>query len=195
MYVFKKSDVDQVLYFNGSPVSPRIGNFQINIEKNYILGGNSVFLIGSYTGGTIDADTENSHLIQIDAQGKYTVSKAFAYMRGGIIQKDDALYINGVIPGKPYIESSDLPVYLFESGVFKTIRGAESDAYYQAKYSKLQAKDIIKVALVDQCYDSENNLVDTSHACGYAQKYCFMFKSLKNPIHDQYYTALSQVCN
>lgn len=197
LYVVKQSDIEQILYFNGKAVKPVISNYQINIEKNYTLGDKYIFLIGSYTGGTIDMDTKNNSLIQIDAQGRYKLTQAFAYRsEAGIIQnKDTSLYINGIDPGRPYVESADFPVYVYESGVLNTRHASKSDSYYMAKFSSMLPKNIIDLAKHDNCFDAEGNQVDVSHACGYAAKYCFMYKALANPPHDDYYVMLHQICD
>ena len=195
LYVLKQNDMEQVLYFNGKLVEPKIDNYQINIEKSYNLSDSYVFLIGSYSGGTIDMDTPNNRLIRIESGTRYQVSGLFAPVTNGIIQNGDTLHINAFEPGRPYVESADFPVYVFESGILKTLHQSKSDAYYQAKISTFTPLDIVNIAKADQCFDTTANQLDVSHACGYAAKYCFMFKAIKESSLDENYIMLSQICN
>ncbi len=177
LYVMKNND-QQTLYFNGQPVQPNITNQTISIEKSYTLGTNSVFLVGNYTGGTIDGDTLNNFIVQVNKDGSYKITQKFAYTQ--INQMNESLVINGVVPFRPYAESTDFPVYVFSNGMFSTQREAKPDSYYEAKFATMTALDIVNIAKADQCFNAEANEVDGSHACLYATKYCFMFKAMKN---------------
>jgi hypothetical protein len=194
LYVIKESLV-QDLYFNGSPTNPKISNQILSIEKSYTLGDKAVFLIGSYTGGTIDADTLNNYLIQIDKSGNYKATPEFAYIQNGIMQTGESLVINGVIPFRPYAESDDYPIYNYSNGVLNTIRAAKDDSYYLKKFSTLSPAAIINMAKLEQCFDTANNEIDTSHACSYGHKYCFMYRAIKAPVSDANYQILKKACD
>ena len=193
LYVMK-GDL-QVLYFNGKAVTPAVSNEILNIEKSYTLGSNSVFIIGSYSGGTIDSDTLNNILIQIDKDGKYIMTRKFAYQQNGIMQNGESLVINGIIPFRAYAESTDFPIYVYSNGILTTRSDVKPDSYYENKFSTMSATDIVNIAKTDQCFDSGANEIDGSHACQYATKYCFMFKAIKESEDNQDYTMLQRVCN
>ncbi len=194
LYVIKDNEMEQTLYFNGQLVNPNIHNYQVNIEKNYLLGNKYVFLIGSYSGGTMDIDTQNNRLIEIAPNKQYKVTPLFAYRSDGIVVNQQSLYINAFDPERPYVESTDLPVYKYESGNLIVVHNSKSYEDYQHKFSTMRPRDIINIAKADKCFDEEDKVLDVSHACGYGVKYCFMYKALKNPPHDEYYQELSQAC-
>lgn len=195
LYVMKGEQL-QTLFFNGKPVAPKMSNQMINIEKSYTLGNNSAYLIGSYTGGTIDADTLNNYLVLIESSGTYKISQQFGYQPNGIMQTNESLVINGVVPFRPYAESTDFPVYLYTNkGQLITTRAAKPDSYYEAKFANMTALSIVNIAKADQCFNLSENQVDTSHACSYGTKYCFMFKSMKDKgAHDDSYAILEKAC-
>lgn len=194
IYVMKESD-QQVLYYNGQLVTPEISNTIISIEKTFTVNDKPVFLLGSYTGGTIDQDTRNSLLIEIESQGKYKVTRRFAYKLNGITQSEESLVINGVAPGRPYAESDDFPIYVYTNGDLTIQRDVKPDSYYQTKFANMTTKAIVDQAKADQCYDNANNLLDTSHICLYAMKYCFEYKAIKNPADDDYGKIIKKACN
>ena len=193
LYVMKGDQ--QVLYFNGTHVSPPVSNEVINIEKSYTLGGNSVFIIGTYSGGTIDSDTMNNLLIQVDKNGKYIMTQKFAFQQNGIMQVGESLVINGVIPFRAYAESTDFPIYVYSNGVLTSRQDVKPDSYYENKFSTMTADDIVNIAKADQCFDAGVQEIDGSHACQYATKYCFMFKAIKESEDNDNYTMLQKVCN
>ncbi|MFN7094295.1 MAG: hypothetical protein ACK4M7_02925 [Burkholderiales bacterium] len=193
LYVVESDE--QTLYFNGKIVAPKIENYQVSIENNFKLGDAYVFLIGSYTGGSIDNDTPNNTLVQVANKDEVTISQAFAYQSNGIKQEDNRLLINGVAIGRPYAEDRDFPIYTYESGVLTTLRDVKPDSYYQAKLADLQPQDIINQAKADNCLDAEQEQLDLSHRCYYGAKYCFEFKAMKHPQHDEYYVMLAKSCN
>ncbi|MBP9743207.1 MAG: hypothetical protein KBD37_07615 [Burkholderiales bacterium] len=191
IYVLKESD-QQTLYFNGEPITPEISNTQIHIEKSYVLESQPVLLIGSYTGGSIDADTHNNILVRLAPNNNYQVTQPFAYQ--SIIQNGESLIINGIAPGRPYAEIGDNPVYIYSGGRLLIKQDVKPESYYLTKFAHLTPKQIVDEAKQEQCFDNENNLLDISHTCRYASKYCFKFRALKESGEDQYYNILKQSC-
>lgn len=175
VYVLKESDW-QTLYFNGEPLTPEISNTQIHIEKSYVLESQPVLLIGSYTGGSIDADTHNNILVQLATNNNYKVTRPFAYQ--SIIENGESLIINGIAPGRPYAEIGDNPIYTYSQGNLLIKQDVKPESYYLTKFAHLTPKQIVDEAKQEQCFDNENNLLDLSHTCRYGVKYCFKFRAL-----------------
>ncbi|MDQ5920654.1 MAG: hypothetical protein QG673_710 [Pseudomonadota bacterium] len=200
IYVLKESE-QQTLYFNGQPIVPEISNTRVQIEKSYVIESNAVFLIGTYTGGSIDSDTRNNLLIQLVGNGGYKVTRPFAYQ--SIIQNNnESLVIKGVTPGRPYAESDDFPIYIYRKSSLEILRDIKPDSYYISKFANLTPQDIIIQSKHEQCFDTDNNMLSLSHTCSYGSKYCFEFGAIKESKkpdhdldHDRYYKILDKSCN
>ena len=193
LFVIKES-IEESLYFNGKPIVPEIHNQIVSIEKSYTLGTMSVFLVGSYTGGEIDADTPNNYLIEIDKSGTYKISTEFSYQVGGIIASNESLVINGVIQFRQYAESNDYPIYSYSNGELNTIRPIKPESYYVQKFSGLSSDDIVNIAKADQCFDNDNNQIDMTHKCAYGNKYCFMYKAINESQPNRNSLMLKNIC-
>ena len=192
LYVLKESE-QQVLYFNGQKIIPEVSNSTINIEKRYVLDDKYVFLIGSYTGGTIDADTRNNMLIQIESNSKYTITRNFGYQN--ITLGHESLVISGIAPGRIYAESDDFPIYNYKDGELTIARDVKPESYYMVKFAAMKPIDIVNIAKADKCFDNISNLLDKSHVCKYAMKYCFMYEAIKVNSDDRYYQILKKSCD
>lgn len=194
-YVVKKSRLVQELYVNGKVTEPLVSNYNVNIMNKLFETENEVgFLIGSFTGGTIDNDTLNNRLLVLIKDDGYYLSPEFSYV-SSIESANGSIFITSG-NSLNYASHDDYPIYEYKDKQWLVARAGKSVAEYQKDFSKLTAKQILAIAKDDQCYDSDIDSLDTSHACNYANKYCFMFKSLaKNVLHDSAYNILQQSCN
>jgi hypothetical protein len=197
IYVMNESNL-QYLYFNGSEIEPEVANNSIKIEKEFITDNdNYIYLIGSYTGGAIDADTRNNFLIDIESNGTYKMTRMFAYQPNKINLVGESILIYGYNPGRPYAESTDFPIYEYSYGDLAVIQDVKPESYYLNKFSTLKPIDIINQAKKELCYDNNKNLLDTSLGCKYGIKYCFEFKAIAESSNtdDINYKILKQSCN
>jgi hypothetical protein len=195
LYVMNESNAQQQLYFNGMIVNPEISNTQVKIENTYTLGNKYIFLIGSYSGGSIDNDTRNNLLIQIVPNSQYSITTKFAYSNIAI-ESNHTLLITGKSLGRPYAESNDYPIYLYNESLI-ILQDIKSESYYLDKFATITTKDIINQAIAEQCFNQEKQLLDIdSNDCKYGIKYCFEFRAISNTAkHDKNYSILNKSCN
>lgn len=190
LFVKQDNNVSQSLNYNGNEVlSNLVNNDSVKIEREFKLNGQAVFLIGNYSGGTIDNTSKNNYLITINSDNKVILTESFAY-KGEIVQKDNSLFLKLYDPEQVYADNQEMPTIEYKDGVFVNLN-ADTLA---PKYEGLSAKKIIEMATKDGCYDPKYQVFDLSNACDQALKYCKLFKSLNNPPHDQYYNILKETC-
>ncbi len=190
LFIKQDNNVSQSLNYNGNQmVTNLISNDNVKIEKEFDLDGSKVFLIGSYTGGTIDNTTKNHYLLSISPTNQVVLTNAFAY-RGDIQQKNDSLFLHLYDPEQVYQSDNDIPLIEYKPSGFVDL---ESNSLIP-KYNKLTAKSIVDMAIHDGCYDPKYKVFDLSNSCDQALKYCKLFKQLKNPVRDSYYQILQQTC-
>lgn len=195
IYVMNESNM-QYLYFNGNAIVPEVSNNSVKIEKEYVINQHYVYLIGSYTGGAIDADTRNNFLIDIESNSSYKMTRMFAYQANKVNLVNESIIIYGYNPGRPYAESNDFPIYSYFNGNLTVLQDVKPESYYLNKFAGMHPIDIINQAKNDLCFDNNNNLLDTSLSCKYGIKYCFEFKAIaESSDEDMYYKILKQSCN
>lgn len=201
--VYDEDDGIEHLYVNNNlvesmPTSPRL----LSIIGKAILGTNKVYVIYGIRDGTVDFDTNMHYLfVTVDQKDNVKVSKLTHEAYDDKINIESGLIKVTYHNSAPYAYESDLGVYVYDpaSNSLNSLKNVRWEGYYKKQfesYTPLQVVDIIKH---DGCYNQDaynkKNTLEFPHTCGrYGDKYCFMFKAIRNPVHDQYYELLNNSC-
>ncbi len=199
-----ESDVDgDIMFLNKNKIdlSKEGNDFSLALLNEFVINNSYTYLVWGGSGGTMDMDTNKQcKFINITSPSKYTVS-SLTYCP--LITKDGLSIESNLIKVKyanimPYAESNDIGILNYNPGTNKiqVVKDTKSNLYYKHKFANLTPKQIYDEALSDGNFDNDTGLLRDCHMCGmYGQKYCFKFQSLKNPVHDKYYTILQKSCN
>jgi len=198
------SDTDgDSLLFNGKKIN--LGkegySFTLTLLTQANFARNSTYIVLGGSGGTIDMDSNIAcKFVNVTGESSYQVS-ALTYCPGNY--KDAVTVKNNLVYVKfpnivPYAESNDIGMLSFNyyKNKVEIIKHLKKDAYYKQKFASYTPMQIYNEAISDGNIDKETGLISTCHICRmYGYKYCFKFKSLKNPPHDKYYSILKKSCS
>lgn len=181
------------LYFNNKLVSLKQANatdeygYTVSFVKDYKLQGKQVFLVKTDPGG--NALPVKYALVQAMAKDEIKTTPLFNLYKNGVKKHHNELSVK-IANYLPYASKHDFAIYSYKSdGEFKQVKAQKDDSYYKAKYAKYSAKKIMHIAKQDKCLNDDGT-INTSHACSWGIKYCFMYKSMTNPKHDKAYSQL-----
>ncbi|MDD3266330.1 MAG: hypothetical protein PHC75_04025 [Burkholderiales bacterium] len=195
--IIKVDDIDY-LYIDGSRITTPSDFYVLSIAGKAIIDDTTSYIIWGGSGGTIDSDSNLHYIfVNVDQNKKVTVSKIFPEAYDNSIN-----IINGLIAvkypnDKPYSDKDDFGYYKYNPNANKMIitNSVKSDAYYEKTFAKYSAKQIVEKMKAEECYLVGNDgLLNFPHSCNYGNGYCYMFKSMKDPIKDQDYDLLKKSC-
>lgn len=126
----------------------------ITIDKEYVTSDSEIFLVTAYFNADKDENSYHNYFISIESGGKIHTAGPFSYQDGSMVQNDKAITFNG-INYRNYAESTDYPIYQYESGRLKIIRPAKSDKYYQNKFLYLSPEKLLKQIKADGCLNGD----------------------------------------
>lgn len=198
---YNDSDGMEYLYVNNKLIStPKVPR-KLSIVGKANIGTNKVYIIYGYQDGTVDQDTNMHYFyVTLDKNNNVKVSKLTHEAYKNKIQIESGLLNVTYHNSAPYSYESDLGVYTYdpESNVIKTLKNVRWDGYYQKQFESYTPLHVVDIIKKDGCYNlssDDQTTFDFAHSCGrYGDKYCFMFKSIKNPVHDQSYQLLNNSC-
>lgn len=186
------------LLVESTPTSPRL----LSIIGKATLGTNRVYVIYAIKDGTVDFDT-NMHyfFVTVDQKENVKVSKLTHEAYHDKINIESGLIKVTYRNSAPYAYESDLGVYVYDpaSNSINSLKNVRWYGYYKKQFENYTPQHVIDVIKLDDCYNhdayNQQNTLEFAHTCGrYGDKYCFMFKAIKNPAHDQYYKLLNNSC-
>jgi hypothetical protein len=120
------------------------------------------------------------------------VSPPFSYQENTLKQSGDSIQFNGV-NHQWYRESNDFPIYSYQNKELTIIRPQLADSYYQNKFSKMTAEQILKQVKSDGCLNGDQFY--TSDICQQKKnRYCLEFKFIPVKNKSRVYTQLKQMC-
>lgn len=181
----------QQLYLNNQLIKLDQNRFStITIDKKFILNNDEVFLITTYQNQVTNLD--HNYLIEIESNNQISVSPAFSYQENTLQQSGDVIQFNG-INHQWYAESNDFPIYSYQNKQLSIIRPQLPDSYYQNKFSKMTAEQILKKVKSDGCLNGDQFY--SSDICQQKKnRYCLEFKFISAKNKSRAYTQLKQMC-
>ena len=179
------------LFFNQLPLS-QINNpqviyaFQLVPQRIVvifapdILGTDPIYTI-------LDISPLNKTLIHEVGNYEQLISADIGHTGGCIYLK--------FVDARKYSEDGDYQVYQYcGNGNVTKILDVKPEDYYQYKFSKYSATQIMNQARVEHCFDESSHNFIMSRACNYGIKYCYMFRALKKSKQTRDYSLLSNAC-
>jgi len=176
------------------------------------LGTNDIYMIdmGSFGGNLISCD--NYSILSVSKNGSYRLKPNICIddVSTDISINDSTnCIVKKNYDERPYADQSDY----FLTNVFCNDKSKETplsfynnidnigaehyktNAYYENKFKDITMTDIINVAKKDQCYNNDNNILNTSHVCNWGGKYCFMYKYSQHKDNSKEDKMLKTACD
>lgn len=185
-------DVDKhQLIINGKQIKTNLPNGAMNLLNIAQVGDKTIYFVEGDLQGSGFSD--ECAFVTVNPNKSVAVSQSI-FGCGKLSLLDNKILIKGVNT-RVYADNNDIAIMLFDpiSNNITTISNPKPASYYKQRFSSYTVNRIISEAVSDSCYDNTEGL-NTSHACNYGEKYCFMLNSIKKPTKDNNYKNLKEAC-
>lgn len=204
--IYSEDDGAEELYVNKKLIpSPQILSYDprlLSIAGKAIIGDYKIYIIYGLVDGTADYNTNMHYFyVTVDKYNNVIASQFTHEAYNNQIKIESGMIKVTYHNDEPYSFESDFGVYGYDpkNNVIKTLKNVNRNDFYKKQFENYTPKQVTDIAKHDGCYNLDspfNSYKSISFGnCGrYGDKYCFMFKSIKNPPHDQYYQLLNNSC-
>lgn len=204
--IYNEDDGAEKLYVNKKLIpAPQILSYDprlLTIAGKAIIGDDKIYVIYGLVDGTADYNTNMHYFyVTVDKHNNVIASQLTHEAYNNQIKIESGMIKVTYHNEEPYSYESDFGVYVYnpKNNVIKTLKNVNGNDFYKKQFENYTPKQVIDIVKHDGCYnlDSSTNTSTSINFgnCGrYGDKYCFMFKSIKKPIHDQDYQLLNNSC-